>query len=263
METYMKKYDGILICSDIDCTATSSGGTISQENIDAVKYFIQNGGAFTFVSGRHPREMISIKDQFGIQIPLLALNGSVIYDFNKREYIYSELLDESANEPFDYIVNTYPELMSEVLVKKQDHAYEFIKGERLTLEEIIDIFHSVEKNEVFFNIESEEVAKNLRHELLKNEKYTQKLDFVRSWPRCLEILPINGNKGSGVRVLKEYLGNITKTVCIGDYENDISMIKYADIGYAVANACDELKDAADKITVSRNESALSKIISEL
>lgn len=259
----MKKYEGILICSDIDCTATASDGSVSRENIDAVKYFVQNGGAFTFVSGRHPKEMMSVKRQFDIKIPLLALNGSVIYDFNKNEYIYSELLDKDANEPFDYIVNTYPELLSEVLIKKQDDAYEFIRGEKLSLSEITDIFHNTEKNEVFFNIDSEDVARNLRHELLKNEKYVQKFDFVRSWPRCLEILPLNGNKGSGVKILKEYLGNITETICIGDYENDISMIQYADIGYAVANACDELKAAADKITVSRDESALAKIIFEL
>ncbi len=259
----MKKYEGILICSDIDCTATSTDGSISPENIDAVKYFIQNGGAFTFVSGRHPKEMMPVRDMFGIQIPLLALNGSVIYDLNKNEYIYSSLLDKSADEPFDYIVNTYPDLMSEIIVKKQDHAYEFIRGEKSSLDEIINIFHNVEKNEVFFNIDSEQIARVLRLELLKNEDYSRKFDFVRSWPKCLEILPVNGNKGSGVRVLKEYLGNITKTICIGDYENDISMIKYADIGYAVENACDELKAAADRITVSRNESALARIISEL
>lgn len=259
----MKKYEGILICSDIDCTATASDGNISKENIEAVKYFTENGGSFTFVSGRHPREMMPIKNQFDINIPLLALNGSVVYDFNKKEYLYSALLDESANEPFDYIVNTYPELLSEVLIKKQDNAYEFIRGRKTTLEEIIDIFHKVEKNEVFFHLDDEEITVNLRRNFLKNEQYTQKFDFVRSWPTCFEILPIDGNKGSGVRVLKEYLGNITKTVCIGDYENDISMIKYADVGYAVANACEELKEAADKITVSRDESALAKIISEL
>ena len=77
------------------------------------------------------------------------------------------------------------------------------------------------------------------------------------------ILPATGNKGGGVKALREYLGNITKVVCIGDYENDISMVKYADIGYAVSNAIDELKDCADRITVSNNESAIAKIISEL
>lgn len=259
----MKKYEGILICSDIDCTATSSDGTISQENIDAVKYFMQNGGAFTFVSGRHPMEMLSLRDMFDIQIPLLALNGSVIYDVNKKEYIHSAFIDGIAKEPFDYILNNYSELIFELIIKKHDTAYEYVRGGNVTLEEMENIFCSVEKNDIFFNIDSEKIASDLRHRFLNNNDYTKKLDFVRSWPTCFEILPSDGNKGSGVKVLKEYLGNINKTICIGDYENDISMIKYADIGYAVSNACEELKDIADKITVSRNESALAKIISEL
>ena len=56
---------------------------------------------------------------------------------------------------------------------------------------------------------------------------------------------------------------IHTVVGIGDWENDLSMIEEADIGYAVANACEELKAAADRITVSVNENAIAKIIDDL
>ena len=52
-------------------------------------------------------------------------------------------------------------------------------------------------------------------------------------------------------------------MCVGDFENDISMIKEADIGYAVGNAADELKAVADRITVNAADGAIAKIIYEI
>ena len=56
---------------------------------------------------------------------------------------------------------------------------------------------------------------------------------------------------------------VDKIICVGDYENDISMFANADISYAVANAIPEAKAAATRITVSNNEHALRAIINEL
>ncbi|MBQ7089574.1 MAG: HAD hydrolase family protein, partial [Clostridia bacterium] len=45
--------------------------------------------------------------------------------------------------------------------------------------------------------------------------------------------------------------------------NDISMIRTAGIGYAVANAVPEAKAVADRITVGNNDHAIAAIIREL
>ena len=54
-----------------------------------------------------------------------------------------------------------------------------------------------------------------------------------------------------------------RTIAVGDYYNDISMIKAAGAGFAVANAVDEVKAVADYITVSNNESAIAAIVNKL
>ena len=41
------------------------------------------------------------------------------------------------------------------------------------------------------------------------------------------------------------------------------MVKNSDIGYAVANAVEELKDVADRLTVSVDDSAIARIIEQL
>ena len=52
-------------------------------------------------------------------------------------------------------------------------------------------------------------------------------------------------------------------IASGDGFNDISMIKYAGVGVAMANAQEEVKAAADYITVSNDEDGVAKVIYEM
>ena len=44
-----------------------------------------------------------------------------------------------------------------------------------------------------------------------------------------------------------------KTIAIGDYDNDIPMLRLAGLGIAVSNASENAKKVADLITVSNEE----------
>jgi hydroxymethylpyrimidine pyrophosphatase-like HAD family hydrolase len=80
----------------------------------------------------------------------------------------------------------------------------------------------------------------------------------------IEIQPAGTTKGDAIARLKElYGGRVHTVIAVGDYENDIDMIKKADIGYAVANAVPITKASADRLTVSAAESAIARIIDEL
>ena len=50
----MGKFDGILICTDLDGTLLRKDKSVSKENIEAIEYFKKEGGLFTFVTGRMP-----------------------------------------------------------------------------------------------------------------------------------------------------------------------------------------------------------------
>ena len=88
----------------------------------------------------------------------------------------------------------------------------------------------------------------------------------RAGPAGLEGRPKNAGKGNAVAKLAWLLGGREKihtVIAVGDYENDISMIKYADIGYATANAAENVKAAADRVTVSNRDGAIAAIIKDL
>ncbi|MBQ3226919.1 MAG: HAD hydrolase family protein, partial [Clostridia bacterium] len=50
----MGKFDGVLICTDLDGTLLKKDKTISEENLKAIEYFKREGGFFTIVTGRMP-----------------------------------------------------------------------------------------------------------------------------------------------------------------------------------------------------------------
>ena len=50
----MGKFNGILICTDLDGTLLDNEKHVSKENIEAIEYFKKNGGLFTFLTGRMP-----------------------------------------------------------------------------------------------------------------------------------------------------------------------------------------------------------------
>lgn len=79
--------------------------------------------------------------------------------------------------------------------------------------------------------------------------YQKDLYSGHTW---LEITPPHTGKSFAVRELADLL-QCSQVVCFGDGVNDISMFGAADIGVAVANACDALKDAATEIALRNDE----------
>ena len=79
-----------------------------------------------------------------------------------------------------------------------------------------------------------------------------------SVPDNVEINQIHANKGEALMVLADYLGvPRDATMAFGDGLNDLSMIKDAGIGVAMANACDEAKELAGWIAPSCDEAGVA------
>ena len=100
--------------------------------------------------------------------------------------------------------------------------------------------------------------------ILRSHPRASYFDFVRSERTLFEILPKGIGKGTAITKLCEYLGiDKNKTVATGDYNNDITMFRAAKLGIAVSNACDDAKAEADYITVSNEEHAIARVISDI
>ena len=101
-------------------------------------------------------------------------------------------------------------------------------------------------------------------ELLNKHPLASAFSFVRSENTLYEILPKGISKATAFNKIAELCNvDLKKTVAIGDYDNDIDMVRCAEIGIAVSNASDNLKKAARYITVSNEQNAIAMVIEEI
>ena len=94
-----------------------------------------------------------------------------------------------------------------------------------------------------------------------NETDGDRISVSRSEPFFIEIMPKNIDKAKSLDRMLETVGLTREnTICCGDGFNDMTMIQYAGVGVAMANAQEEVKKSADFITDSNDEDGIVKVI---
>ena len=95
-------------------------------------------------------------------------------------------------------------------------------------------------------------------------QFKGKLDVTSSKDNFLELMEPGINKWEAVKsVAASYGVKPEEIMCIGDSNNDISMIKNAGIGVAVANAKDSVKEHAKIITASNIDDGVALVIESI
>lgn len=251
----MGKFDGWLICSDFDGTVYADKH-LSEENCAAIRYFQSEGGRFTFASGRFFATFADFEDYIKPNAPIVALNGSVIAD--GEEILYYGGIEKEAAISFGLDRLRESDAIDALLLYTPRDVIKVKKDDRVTPEELsarlparmpkmVTIVEAARSDELLAALR--ETARGI-------------YEVTRSWPRGIEFNAPEDTKGHSVLRLKELIG-ARHLVCVGDYENDISMIRAADIGYAVGNAVSALKAVADRITVDCREHAIAAIIHDI
>lgn len=266
----MKKFEGVLICTDLDGTLLNEERRISKENLEAIRYFQREGGFFTFVTGRTPYSARPLYEMIHPNAPVGCGNGGGIYDYQREAYLYMQELSHDAMELVDHALQQIPGMGVQlhtpecVYFASENEATEH--SLRVTgLPRRICSHKSFEKKllKVVF-CDTDMTRINALGALFQAHPKKEDFHFVRSEDFLYEILPKGSNKGVLVLKLAELLGiDPSKTIAVGDYNNDVEMIRDAGIGIAVSNAVPEAKAVADLITVSNEENAIAKIIWDL
>mgnify|MGYP004453428261 FL=1 len=261
------------IASDLDGTLISSNNEVSEENLDAIDRMHNALVRFIVLTGRTLYEVpLELRHNDSIDY-IIYSNGVGIWD-RKRGLLKNNFIDdEKAKKVFEILseYETFTEIYSGgrpyVDASKFDSEhflyYKIDKGfipemnkSRVkipSLQKIIDDSNDkVEMFDVFFRYEKE------RQECLKRLKNDfDDLFVTSSMSNNLEIVRAGNSKGNTLIEFCNKMGIDIKSVTVlGDSRNDISAFETDAKGYAVANACDELKNLADKVICSNDENVM-------
>ncbi len=261
--------------SDIDGTLIGSSSGISQYNIDKINYFIENGGLFTIATGRCVDACRELLSRVSISAPAAVTNGALIYDFSTETVVGSAGLDDdtrrlvckiaSEKNPLVGIeIHSRDKVIDAALTKEVEihNLYEDLSPLFMGCDEALDL----EWNKAFFTFEEGYTREELREKAIEYGIDPSQIVFTNAHlddgvHDYMEIIPKNTDKGTGIKMLANTLGIDIKNVYgIGDFYNDIPMLRTVGCAAVVAGAPADVSELADFVSSSVDEGAVGHFI---
>lgn len=264
-----------MIGLDLDGTLLTDKKEITSRTMQALRAAIDRGIIVLIATGRPltgiPEEIRAIP---GMRYALTS-NGAKVMDVLENrvveEHLLSAELAEKALEicgKYDTLQEVYydgisfaPEDMRDRIPRyhKNPNMWEYIQKTRVWKQDILQMVRrsrqGLDKIQILF-ADMEERTRAWR-ELSEVEG----LELVGSLGYNIEINAAGVNKGTGLVSLGRRLGiKREEIMACGDGDNDTLMLREVGFGVAMANAEEEVKKAADYITLSNEEDGVAQAI---
>lgn len=261
-----------LIALDLDGTLKNSNNEITEKTKKALIQAQELGIKVVLASGRptpglrHEAKELDLEKYEGY---ILSFNGARIVDVKTKETIYEQTLTiEEAKKAYDR-------------AKEYNLACMTYEDDMIVTEDIDDEYVCVEacindikKKKVSFK----DNLKDPIHKVLLTgqpdyvasivdefkQPFGDRLSIYRSAPYFIEIMAQGIDKAASLDRLANSLGiKQEEVIAFGDGYNDLSMIEYAGLGVAMANAVDGVKERANIVTLSNDEDGIAYTLSQI
>jgi Cof subfamily protein (haloacid dehalogenase superfamily) len=262
-----------ILFSDIDGTLLNSQHEVSSETKRAIQS-LPNDFPFVLVSARMPKGIIHLHKELNLKTPIICYSGALVIDV-ANDASYQVILNKTMK--LNYSREIYQQAKMRNLhisfYKNDDWFIEDMDDWAIQEEEIAKTNPTVIDYQELFRLW--EHTKSSANKILcmgeegeieslersLNNNFAGELTIYRSKPTYLEIMDNTVTKTSAIRFLLERF-NIKQRemIAIGDNFNDIDMLQYAEIGVAMGNAPEQVKQVANEITSSNDDNGVAKVI---
>ena len=259
-----------LLVLDLDGTLTNKKKEVTEHTRRTLIEAQERGVKIVLASGRPTYGVAPLAEILELQKYegyILSYNGGEIIDWKTGEMMYENVLDPDVL-PYLYKCATD----NHFAIVTYDGKYvltEYPEDEYVLKEAILNVM-TPKKVDHFLEAIKFPIAKCLivgeptRLAVLEKEMYEHLKDHMgvfRSEPYFLELVPKGIDKAQSLAVLLKEIG-MTKEemIAVGDGFNDLSMIQYAGLGVAMANAQEIVRQNADYITLSNEEDGVAAVV---
>lgn len=263
-----------IIALDLDGTLLNSNKELSSANLAALERAAAAGIEVVPTTGRFYGGMPKVIRDLPFVNYAITINGAEVADLKTGEVIYK------AEIPWEQAVEMMSMLDGHPVIYDCYQCNEAFMTAALK-ERIDDTISSPHYRKMFHELR--QPVPELKAFLTERKLGVQKVQFFTKYPELrlklmaemphqyqdlcvsssisdnVEINQIHANKGEALLALAAHLGlKKEQTIAFGDGLNDLSMLKEAGIGVAMANACDEAKEVADWLAPSCDEDGVAR-----
>ena len=266
-----------LCISDLDGTLLSSSAELSEYTKSALNTLLSGGLDFSVATARTLASTVKILDGLNLQLPIVLMNGVLVYDMGRQEYVQINRLSPETvaaviktlrrfsltgfmYELKNCELTTYHESLEQKPLR--DFVEERISRYYKTFRHTEGFSEISPENIIYFTLLSTHKQLSPVYEALKTLPGLA-LTFYRDtysddlW--YLELFSTTASKKNAVDFMRRKLG-YKRIVCFGDNLNDLPMFEACDVRVATENAQPEVKAAADFVCGLNDDDGVVKWI---
>ncbi len=260
-----------LYISDLDGTLLNKSAQLSPYTVSSLNNMISKGLNFSIATARLFSPVKKMLEDVDINIPIILMNGVLIYDTNTKSYIkVNEFKSNSIDTIIDLIKRFKITSFMYELDNQELQIYHKIFDENLSsnyAKERAARYNSTKgfpakpkENVIYFTLmDTYERLKPVYDIISKQDDINQTL-YENVYCKSMWYLEIFSNKASkknAVEFIRD-LYNFNYIIGFGDNHNDLSLFEACDICVAVENATTEIKEKANFICQSNNNDGVIK-----
>ena len=257
-----------LLAVDMDGTLLNSKKEVTPETIKALLKAISQGVIVTACSGRPLQGLTKYSHLFTPDVPVVTYNGGMVVTAESQKVLFTKTLKPEA------AIEIIKRGLSEgaIIIEWSDNTLYVSEMSEKTLwyaglsgskRQLMTDPELLAQKGIVKIIWMDEPERTVEHYKYAEASPVDGARAVVSAPEFLEFMDEAVSKSEGLKTVAAYYGiKREEIIAIGDNFNDLDMIKYAGLGVAMGNAPDDIKAAADYVTLSNEEDGIKKVIEE-
>ena len=247
-----------MILTDLDHTLLKQDGRVSEKTLQILTACRTKGIRFAIATARY---WIGAERYIDLLNPdyEITTDGTLVHSHGQCIYSCAFSVSET-NAIISGIAEAVPgaEITAACGKTVYWNSYHISESEKLHKAVYCDYSSplDVQANKIVAELPDESVAREIA------TRTNSKLQCYRG-EKWYAFMPAASGKTAAIRALAEISGiSPEDTVAFGDDLNDIEMLRFCGTGIAVANAIQEVQEAADEITLSNNEDGVAKWLAD-
>ena len=268
----MKRFEHIVIASDLDGTLLAQNEAGDARNRDRIRYFIENGGHFTIASGRcslqiegripYPTDLLNL--------PAVTVNGTCLYDFGGGRAVEEHFMPHATVLRIsEYLKAYFPSVAPRastpigMLAENTDNPY--IQQDAARMRDFFTVcpVSEWEKIGVYkMGLRGDADQISALWEAMTRD-FADELEMAPSASTLLDVQAKGRTKAALLADLVKKIPHPTVLCTVGDYDNDAEMHRVADLACAPANAVERIQEICPLHLCHHSEGVIGDLIDYL